>query len=228
MAPLETRSAPTSAKRRTVSSVMPPDSSTSGRRTPGRGGVLVGQRRRSGGPRRAPCCRAARRRRPPRAPPGACRRCRTRRGRACPGRPARASATASATPSTVRWLSLNITHSERFPRWLAAPPARTAAFSSARSPGVVLRVSQTRIVGSGRLDEAMGERGDARQVAEEVEGRALGGQHRCERARDGAEHLTGRDRVAVGGLPAARRSPGRPGRTPRWRSRCRPAPRRPG
>ena len=28
-------------------------------------------------------------------------------------------------------------------RWLLAPPAATAAFSSARSPGVVLRVSST-------------------------------------------------------------------------------------
>jgi len=36
------------------------------------------------------------------------------------------------------------THSERLPRWFMPPPARTAAFSSARRPGVVLRVSQIR------------------------------------------------------------------------------------
>ena len=39
---------------------------------------------------------------------------------------------------------MNITQSDRLPRWLTAPPARTAAFCSVRSPGVVLRVSQIR------------------------------------------------------------------------------------
>src|SRR5438309_5563424 len=36
------------------------------------------------------------------------------------------------------------TASDRLPRWLAPPPARTAAFSRARRPGVVLRVSRIR------------------------------------------------------------------------------------
>ena len=103
--------------------------------------------RRSGGPRRAPCCRAARRRRRPRGPRAACRRCRTRRGRACRGRRRGPRPPRRRCRARVRWLSLSITHSERLPRWLAAPPARTAAFSSARRPGVVLRVSHTRIAG---------------------------------------------------------------------------------
>ncbi len=36
-----------------------------------------------------------------------------------------------------------MTQSDRLPRWFHPPPARTAAFSSERRPGVVLRVSQT-------------------------------------------------------------------------------------
>ena len=47
-------------------------------------------------------------------------------------------------PSRPRWLSLTSTISESEPRWFTPPPARTAAFSSARSPGRVLRVSQIR------------------------------------------------------------------------------------
>ena len=43
----------------------------------------------------------------------------------------------------ARWLSLTSTASERPTRWLVPPPARTAAFSSWRKPGVVLRVSST-------------------------------------------------------------------------------------
>ena len=46
-----------------------------------------------------------------------------------------------------RWLSLTSTASDRLPRWLWPPPARTAAFSRARRPGVVLRVSSTRVAG---------------------------------------------------------------------------------
>ena len=34
--------------------------------------------------------------------------------------------------------------SERLPRWLRPPPARTAALDNERRPGTVLRVSQTR------------------------------------------------------------------------------------
>ena len=41
------------------------------------------------------------------------------------------------------WLSFSSTQSLRLPRWFRPPPARTAAFSSERSPGVVFRVSHT-------------------------------------------------------------------------------------
>ena len=56
-----------------------------------------------------------------------------RRGRGAPRRRCRQPA---------RWLSFTSTKSDSEPRWFAPPPARTAAFSSARSPGSVLRVSQ--------------------------------------------------------------------------------------
>ena len=46
---------------------------------------------------------------------------------------------------TARWLSLSITASESPKRWLCPPPHVTACFSSARRPGVVLRVSHTRV-----------------------------------------------------------------------------------
>ena len=39
---------------------------------------------------------------------------------------------------------MNITQSDRLPRWFTPPPARTAAFWRVRSPGVVFRVSQIR------------------------------------------------------------------------------------
>ena len=53
--------------------------------------------------------------------------------------------TASPTPpATATWLSLMSTASSRPKRWLEPPPTRTAYFSRARSPGVVLRVSATR------------------------------------------------------------------------------------
>ena len=98
-------------------------------------------------PARGPCCPASPRwpRRPPPRPPG-------RPGRT-PPRPSgpatsrRARATASVMETPPRWLSLTSTASERLPRWLCPPPARTAAFSNARRPGVVLRVSMTRVAG---------------------------------------------------------------------------------
>ena len=61
--------------------------------------------------------------------------------RACPRR------TASVIPRPARWLSFTSTNSESEPRWFTPPPARTAAFSTARSPGSVLRVSQIRATG---------------------------------------------------------------------------------
>ena len=54
------------------------------------------------------------------------------------------AANASATPpAAITWLSLTRAASDRPIRWLAPPPIRTAYFSSARSPGIVLRVSRT-------------------------------------------------------------------------------------
>ena len=96
---------------------------------------------------RCPCCRAAaaarRPRAPPRSPPG----CAPRPPAAPPsaGAAARARSTAAAMPpAAAMWFSLIRIASYSPARWLTAPPAATAAFSSARSPGVVLRVSSTR------------------------------------------------------------------------------------
>src|SRR5882724_9623568 len=47
-------------------------------------------------------------------------------------------------PATAMWLSLISMASSRPKRWLKPPPQRTAYFSNARSPGVVLRVQQMR------------------------------------------------------------------------------------
>jgi len=60
------------------------------------------------------------------------------------GQRSRATAIASVMPIPPRWLSLISIQSERLPRWLRPPPARTAAFASERIPGTVLRVSHTR------------------------------------------------------------------------------------
>ena len=93
------------------------------------------------------------------------------------------------------------TASDRLPRWLCPPPARTAAFSSARSPGVVLRVSRTRVAGLAAahgVDEAPGQGGHARQVAEEVEGGALGGEDRPQRSPTVATTSPAADRRPVG------------------------------
>src|SRR5215472_14332256 len=47
-------------------------------------------------------------------------------------------------PATAMWLSLIRMASSRPKRWLKPPPQRTAYFSSARKPGVVLRVQMMR------------------------------------------------------------------------------------
>ena len=86
---------------------------------------------------------------------------------------------------------------------MVPPPAATAAFSSARSPGVVLRVSRIRApVPSTAFDEARGERGDAREMAEEVERGALGGEQAPARA------LGARDRRGDVVAPLALRGDG--------------------
>ena len=71
-------------------------------------------------PPRASCCRAAPRRRRPRAPGRAASRSVASTCTSRPGQVALADATASAMPSTARWLSLNITQSDRLPRWFTA------------------------------------------------------------------------------------------------------------
>ena len=60
------------------------------------------------------------------------------------GYAARTSANAFPTPPAAStWLSLTSAASDRLIRWFSPPPRRTAYFSSARRPGVVLRVSRT-------------------------------------------------------------------------------------
>ena len=108
-------------------------------------------RRRAAPPRaasRCPCCRAARRRRG--------RLSSTSRSWSSvstsisiltrwPAMAARAlAAPARMPPATAMWLSLIRIASSRPKRWLKPPPQRTAYFSSARRPGVVLRVQQMR------------------------------------------------------------------------------------
>ena len=177
--PAEIRSTPVSATARTVSGVMPPDAST---RDP-----AADQLHRLGAARRAACCRAARRR-PRRPAPRRAGRGRRPRPRSSPGgrRAARTRAIAVATPpAAATWLSLISTASSRPKRWLAPPPQRTAYFSRARSPGVVLRVQTMR--GAGPLDAAHhvgGGGGDAAQPAEQVEAGALAGEQRPGRAGD--------------------------------------------
>ncbi len=60
------------------------------------------------------------------------------------GNSSRTARKAAATPpAAITWLSLTRAASDSDMRWLAPPPQRTAYFSRARSPGVVLRVSRT-------------------------------------------------------------------------------------
>ncbi len=100
-------------------------------------------------------------------------------------------------PSATRWLSLIRTASDRDARWLRPPPARTAAFSSARSPGSVLRVSRIRTPPPAAWTNARVRVATPDQVTEEVERGALAAQDRPHRPEDPAELVAGRDRVAV-------------------------------
>ena len=105
---------------------------------------------------------------------------RHRRGFAAASAPPRCT----TPPASRTWLSLISMPSSRPKRWLTPPPARTAYFSSARSSGVVLRVSRTVMRPAGRVDELPRQRGDAGQPLQEVERRALGGQQRRRAARE--------------------------------------------
>ena len=94
---------------------------------------------------RAACCRAGGAGRRPRAPRGPRARRGTRPRAGGPAASARAARTAAPTPPAIAaWFSLMRIASKRPKRWFVPPPAATAAFSSARRPGVVLRVSSTR------------------------------------------------------------------------------------
>ncbi len=63
---------------------------------------------------------------------------------ACSRAAAIARAIRSGPPIAARWLSLINIPSLSPNRWLRPPPWRTAAFSSRRRPGLVLRVSTIR------------------------------------------------------------------------------------
>ena len=107
-------------------------------------------------------------------------------------RPRARRATASPTPPAIAaWFSLMRIASKSPTRWLVPPPATTAAFSSSRSPGVVLRVSRTRArVPATARDVARGQRRHPAEALQEVQRRALGGEQR-------------------GGVALERRAPGR-------------------
>ena len=115
-------------------------------------------------------------------------------------------------PAAAMWFSLIRKASKRPIRWLVPPPAATAAFSSLRRPGVVLRVSRIRALGAGdRLDVAGGQRRHPGEVAEEVQRGALGGEERAGGAA-GDQHL-GRARPGATRprRPASRPPPPRTG-----------------
>ena len=136
---------------------------------------------------------------------------------------ARAAATASARPpARATWFSLIRIASKRPMRWLTPPPAATACFSSARRPGSRLAGVEDPRPGPGdRLDEARGQGGDAREVAEQVERGPLRRQQ--PRRRAGGEGDVGRHRLAPAGprRPGCRPSRPRTGASPRRRPRAR-------
>ena len=139
-----------------------------------------------------------------------------------PGHNARARATAAVIPRPARWLSFTSTNSDSEPRWFTPPPARTAAFSTARSPGSVLRVSQIARRRSRGLDEPAGERRHPRQVAQEVERGALAGEHASAAGPDTSPSLAPRPTASPSSTSQPHRAPeGRAARTPRSRTRCR-------
>ena len=77
-------------------------------------------------------------------------------------RRAPARSPARTPPASARWLSLISMASSRPKRWFAPPPQRTAYFSSARRPGVVLRVQTIARAGAGDAPhEVAGRGGDA-------------------------------------------------------------------
>jgi hypothetical protein len=92
---------------------------------------------------------------------------------------------APTPPAAATWLSLISTASSSPKRWLTPPPARTAYFCRARRPGMVLRVQQMRALWPFTcFDQRRRRRGDAAEMAQEVQRHALGRQHAARRAGD--------------------------------------------
>ena len=135
-APTEITSTPVSAMARTVSRVTPPEASSltrPGRHGDGAAQVVQGEvveqdhvgARRAGPRELVQACRPR-----PRSWSGGRRAALARAQRLRP-----------IPPQAATWLSLIRMASSRPKRWLTPPPQRTAYFSKARRPGVVLRVS---------------------------------------------------------------------------------------
>ncbi len=82
---------------------------------------------------------------------------------------------------------------------MTPPPQRTAYFSRARRPGVVLRVSRMRapVPSTASTQRAVSGR-DARQVAQQVEHRAFDGQQPPYRTFGGQHDVAGLHAIAVG------------------------------
>ena len=127
----------------------------------------------------------------------------------------------------ARWLSFTRMPSPSEPRWLAPPPARTAAFSSARRPGVVLRVSRMRdrpwaSATNRRVRVAMPERWPTRL-------RAVRSAVSTDASGPSISAMTWPGRTSTPSLDSEAHRPRRrrPPRRPRWRTAGRPA-RRPG
>ncbi len=201
------KSTPVSAIARTVSSVTPPEASSSARPATSATAArdLVGRH----------VVEQDRGRRPPRAPrrPASSVSDSTStaggRSRGLGERPRR------SPPASRRWLSLISTPSSRPRRWFVPPPQRTAYFSRPRRPGRRLAGVEDRRAGAvDGVDVAAGERGDARQAAEQVEREPLARQHRARRALDPRDRPRHVDR----GRRRRRAARAEPRRAPRTRS----------
>ncbi len=74
----------------------------------------------------------------------------------------------------------------------------TAAFSRARKPGVVLRVSRIFVRGlAGGIHELPSQRGDAAEALQKIQRNALGGQDRASRAANFQDRLAAGERSSI-------------------------------